>query len=180
MYATAMLTAGITDAIVEVAAPKPVTGHSALVGIYKAYEMKTGEELDVERTDVANEELTMATELAEKSGVSDEVVADLLTQIKKTIAEQNPATKEEVEQIVKDQLEKYGVTLSEQDINALVALMDRISNLDIDFNQLSNQLADLSKKFEEKFGALLQDEGFWASVKNFFVNLFDTIASWFK
>ena len=29
MYATAMLTAGITDAIVEVAAPKPVTGHSA-------------------------------------------------------------------------------------------------------------------------------------------------------
>ena len=47
--------------------------------------------------------------------------------------------------------------------------MDRISKLDIDFNQLSNQLADLSKKFEEKFGALLQDEGFWASVKNFFV-----------
>ena len=180
MYATAMLTAGITDAIVEVAAPKPVTGHSALVGIYKAYEMKTGEVLDVERTDVANEELTMATELAEKSGVSDEVVADLLTQIKKTVAEQNPATKEDVEQIVKDQLEKYGVTLSEQDINALVALMDRISKLDIDFNQLSNQLADLSQKFEEKFGALLQDEGFWASVKNFFVNLIDTIASWFK
>ena len=180
MYATAMLTAGITDAIVEVAAPKPVTGHSALVGIYKAYEMKTGEVLDVERTDVANEELSIATELAEKSGVSDEVVADLLTQIKKTIAEQNPATKEDVEQIVKDQLEKYGVTLSEQDINALVALMDRISKLDIDFNQLSNQLADLSQKFEEKFGALLQDEGFWASVKNFFVNLIDTIASWFK
>ena len=180
MYATAMLTAGITDAVVEVAAPKPVTGHSALVGIYKAYEMKTGEVLDVERTDVANEELSIATELAEKSGASDEVVAELLTQIKKTIAEQNPATKEEVEQIVKDQLEKYGISLSEQDINALVALMDRISKLDIDFNQLSNQLADLSKKFEEKFGALLQDEGFWASVKNFFVNLFDTIASWFK
>ena len=180
MYATAMLTAGITDAVVEVAAPKPVTGHSALVGIYKAYEMKTGEVLDVERTDVANEELSIATELASKSGISDEVVADLLTQIKKTIAEQNPATKEEVERIVKDQLEKYGITLSEQDINALVELMDRISKLDIDFNQLSNQLADLSQKFEEKFGALLQDEGFWASVKNFFTNLIDTIASWFK
>ena len=88
--------------------------------------------------------------------------------------------KEEVEKIVKDQLEKYGVTLSESDINALVALMDRISKLDIDFNQLSNQLSDLSQKFEEKFGAILQDEGFWASVKNFFVNLIDTIASWFK
>lgn len=180
MYATAMLTAGITDAIVEVAAPKPVTGHSALVGIYKAYEMKTGEVLDAERTDVANEELSIATDLASKSGVSNEKVAELLTQIKKTIAEQNPATKEDVEQIVKDQLEKYGINLSEQDLNALVELMDRISKLDIDFNQLSDQLADLSQKFEEKFGSLLQDEGFWASVKNFFTNLFDTIASWFK
>jgi len=180
MYATAMLTAGITDAIVEVAAPKPVTGHSALVGIYKAYEMKTGEVLDVERTDVANEELSIATDLASKSGVSNEKVAELLTQIKKTIAEQNPATKEDVEQIVKDQLEKYGINLSEQDLNALVELMNRISKLDIDFNQLSDQLADLSQKFEEKFGSLLQDEGFWASVKNFFTNLFDTIASWFK
>ena len=72
MYATAMLTAGITDAIVEVAAPKPVTGHSALVGIYKAYELKTGEELDIERTDVANEELSVATDLASKSGVSED------------------------------------------------------------------------------------------------------------
>ena len=44
IYANAMLTAGIEDAIVEVAAPKKVTGHSALVGIYKAYEV-TGEKL---------------------------------------------------------------------------------------------------------------------------------------
>ncbi len=180
MYATAMLTAGITDAIVEVAAPKPVTGHSALVGIYKAYELKTGEELDIERTDVANEELSIATELATKSGASSEKVAELLTQIKKSIAEQNPATKEDVEKIVKEQLEKYGITLGEQDINALVELMNRLSKLDIDFNQLSNQLGDLSQKIEEKFGAILQDEGFWASVKNFFANLIDTIASWFK
>ncbi len=180
MYATAMLTAGITDAIVEVAAPKPVTGHSALVGIYKAYELKTGETLDIERTDVANEELSIATDLASKSGVSNEKVADLLTQIKKEIAEQNPATKEDVERIVKEQLEKYSIKLSEQDLNALVELMNRISKLDIDFNLLSTQLSDLSKKIEEKFGELLQDEGFWASVKNFFKNIFDTIASWFK
>ena len=39
--------------------------------------------------------------------------------------------------------------------------MDRISNLNIDFSKLSSQLTDLSAKFEEKFGALLEDEGFW-------------------
>lgn len=180
MYATAMLTAGITDATVEVAAPKPVTGHSALVGIYKAYEMKTGETLDIERTDVANEELSLATDLASESGVSDEKVAQLLTEIKRVIAEKNPATKEEVEQIVKEQLDKLNIQLSDNDFQALVDLMNRISKLDIDFSKLSDQLSELSSSFKDKFGEILQDEGFWQSVKNFFKSIFDAIASLFK
>jgi uncharacterized protein YpuA (DUF1002 family) len=180
MYATAMLTAGITDAIVEVAAPKPVTGHSALVGIYKAYELKTGEELDIERTDVANEELSVATDLASKSGVSDQEVAELLTEIKRVIAEKNPATKEDVEKIVRDQLDKFNIDLGEGDISALVELMHRISKLDIDFDKLSDQLSDLSNSFKDKFGDIIENEGFWQSVKNFFANLFNAIANLFK
>ncbi|MEK4427316.1 DUF1002 domain-containing protein [Solibacillus sp. FSL K6-1523] len=179
MYASAMLTAGIEDAIVEIAAPKPVTGHSALVGIYKAYEVKTGETLNIERTDVANDELSVATSLAETAGVSDEKVAELLTEIKKVIAENKPATKEEVQKIVEDQLARFQINLSDQDRQILVDLMNRISNLNIDFSKLSSQLSDLSSKFEEKFGAILEDEGFWQSVKNFFSNLIDTISSWF-
>jgi uncharacterized protein YpuA (DUF1002 family) len=180
MYATAMLTAGITDAIVEVAAPKPVTGHSALVGIYKAYELKTGEELDIERTDVANEELSVATDLASKSGVSDQEVAELLTEIKRVIAEKNPATKKDVEKIVRDQLDKFNIDLGEGDISALVELMHRISKLDIDFDKLSDQLSDLSNSFKDKFGDIIENEGFWQSVKNFFANLFNAIANLFK
>lgn len=180
MYATAMLTAGITDAVVEVAAPKPVTGHSALVGIYKAYELKTGEELDIERTDVANEELSVATDLASKSGVSEDKVAELLTEIKREIAEKNPATKEDVEKIVRNQLDKLNIDLGEGDISALVELMHRISKLDIDFDKLSDQLSELSSSFKEKFGDILENEGFWQSVKNFFANLFNAIANLFK
>ncbi len=103
IYATAMLTAGIEDAVVEVAAPKKVTGHSALVGIYKAYEV-TGEKLDTERTDVANDELNLATKFAKETGVESDKVAELLTEIKKQISEKNPATKEEVEKIVTEQM----------------------------------------------------------------------------
>ena len=179
MYASAMLTAGIEDAIVEIAAPKPVTGHSALVGIYKAYEVKTGETLNIERTDVANDELSVATSLAETAGVSDEKVAELLTEIKRVIAETKPASKEEVQMIVEEQLAKFQINLSDKDRQLLVDLMDRISNLNIDFGKLSSQLSDLSSKFEEKFGAILEDEGFWQSVKNFFSNLIDTLSSWF-
>lgn len=179
MYENAMLTAGIEDAIVEVAAPKKVTGHSALVGIYKAYEV-SGETLDKERTDVANEELSVATILADKSGIDEAKVSELLTEIKKDIAELNPATKEDVEKIVQDQLTKLQIELSPEDRQLLIDLMDRIRKLDIDFSKWSDQLNDLSKTIEDKIGNIVDNEGFWQSVKNFFNNLIDSIRSMFN
>lgn len=180
MYANAMLTAGIEDATVQVAAPKAVTGHSALVGIYKAYEVTTGEKLDTDRTDVANDELSVATTLTQSAGVDDAKVAELLTEIKKEIAESKPASKEEVEKIVQEQLKKLEINLSDKDRQLLVDLMNKISKLDIDFGKWSKQLDDISNTIKDKFGSLMEDKGFWESVKNFFANLKDTIASWFN
>ncbi len=177
MYANAMLTAGIEDALVEVAAPRKVTGHSALVGIYKAYEV-SGEVLDTERTDVANDELNLATKFAQEVGVDSDKVSELLTEIKKQIAEKNPATKEEVEKIVTEQLKKLNIELSAADRQLLIDLMDRIRKLDIDFSKLSEQLDDMASKIKEKLGNI--DPGFWDSVKKFFASIFDSIQSWFK
>ncbi|MET0958762.1 MAG: DUF1002 domain-containing protein [Psychrobacillus psychrotolerans] len=179
MYANAMLTAGIKDAVVEIAAPKPVTGHSALVGIYKAYEV-SGEELDPERTDVANDELSIATNLAKDAGIDEAKVSELLTEIKKQIAEQNPVSREEVEKIVSEQLANLKIELSEKDRQLLIDLMDRIRQLDIDFSQWSDQLNDLSKTIEDKIGKIVDNEGFWEGVKNFFTNLIDSIRSIFN
>ncbi|RLJ86461.1 DUF1002 domain-containing protein [Planococcus citreus] len=178
MYANAMLTAGIENATVEVAAPKAVTGHSALVGIYKAYEVN-GEQLDPERTDVANDELSVATELSE-GGVDQEKVSELLTEIKKQIAEQNPATREDVEQIVEEQLSRLQIELSPEDRQLLVDLMDRIRQLDIDFSKWSTELEDLSKTIEDKIGTIVNDEGFWESIKQFFRDLANTVRGWFN
>jgi len=179
MYANAMLTAGIEDATVEIAAPKKVTGHSALVGIYKAYEV-SGEKLDTERTDVANEELSVATILANESGIDEAKVSELLTNIKQEIAEQNPVSKEEVEKIVQDQLTKLQIELSPEDRQLLIDLMDRIRQLDIDFTKWSEQLNDLSKTIEDKIGELGIDEGFWQSVKNFFNGIINSLRSLFN
>lgn len=184
MYSNAMLTAGILDAKVDVAAPKPVSGHSALAGIYKAYEVTTGEKLDTERTDVANQELSVATDLAKSTGVTDEEVSQLLTEIKQAIAEQNPATKEDVAKIVDEKLSTLKIELSDQDRQLLVDLMDKISNLDIDFSQWSTQLDDLNNQLQNKIESIKNDiesdSGFWASVKDFFANLVDTIKTWFN
>ncbi|MCM3758830.1 DUF1002 domain-containing protein [Sporosarcina aquimarina] len=176
MYATAMLTAGIEDAKVEVAAPKKVTGHSALVGIYKAYEV-SGESLDKERTDVANDELDVATTLSEK-GVDKDKVAELLTDIKQQISDKNPATKEDVEKIVKEQLEKHKIELSDADRQLLIDLMNRISKLDIDFSKFSQQLDDMATKVKDKLGEI--DPGFWDKVKEFFQGLVDSVKSVFQ
>src|SRR5690606_12233631 len=113
MYANALITAGVTDAMVEVASPIPVTGHSALTGIFKAYE-STGETLDTARLEVADEELNVATKLAEEAGISDEQVSELLAAIKQAIAEQKPVTREEVEQIVEEKLNELGIQISEE------------------------------------------------------------------
>ena len=110
--------------------------------------------------------------------MEDAKVSELLTEIKKQIAEQNPASREEVEQIVEEQLSKLQIELSPEDRQLLVDLMDRIRKLDIDFSKWSTQLEDLSKTIEDKIGKVVNDEGFWESVKTFFRNLADTVRGW--
>lgn len=179
MYSNALLTAGAEDVTVDVASPVKVSGHSALTGIYKAYD-EDGETLDKERMELANEELDVATELADKEGMSQEKVSELLTEIKKEIADKNPATKEEVEQIVKDQLEKLDISLSDKDRELLTKLFDKMRDLDIDFNKVKDQLEDIATTVKDKMDELGLDEGFWEKVGTFLREFFQAIGNFFK
>ncbi|KGP92224.1 hypothetical protein N780_01310 [Pontibacillus chungwhensis BH030062] len=171
MYKNALLTAGVSDATVDVASPVKVSGHSALTGIYKAYDEK-GVKLDSDRMKVASEELDVATKLAEESGVSKEKVSQLISQIKKEIAEQNPATREEVERIVQNQLDSLNINLNPEDVELLTNLFDQIRSLNINFDELQKQLEDITASAKE----LLNDEGFWNSVANFFEKILNAIS----
>lgn len=179
MYANALLTAGVENATVDVASPVKVSGHSALTGIYKAYDVQ-GVELDKERMKLANEELGVATDLAKKDGLSQEKVSQLLTEIKKDIAERNPATKEDVEKIVEDQLNKLDISLSDADRQMLTDLFNKMRDLNIDFNKVKDQLEDLTSTIKDKADELGLDEGFWNKVANFFGELFQALSNFFK
>lgn len=179
MYANALLTAGVENATVDVASPVKVSGHSALTGIYKAYDVE-GEELDKERMELASDELDVATDLAEKEGMGQEKVSELLAEIKKMIAEQNPATKEEVEQIVEDQLSKLNITLSDADRQMLVDLFNRMRDLNINFDQVKNQLEDIASTIKDKADELGLDESFWEKVGNFFREIFQSLSNMIK
>ncbi|AKG05422.1 hypothetical protein AAV35_012035 [Salimicrobium jeotgali] len=160
MYENALLTAGVENAEVLVASSVAVSGHSALTGIYKAYDAK-GASLDKDRMQVASEELDVATSIGEKEGISKDEISSLLTEIKKAIAEQNPATREEVEQIVETQLDSLQIELSPEDRKRLTDLFDQMRNLNINFDEMQSQLDDLASGFQD----LINDEGFWNNIK---------------
>lgn len=180
MYANALLTAGIEDAVVEVASPVKVTGHSALVGIYKAYDAGEGAGLNKERTEVANEELNLATELAKQEGLDQDKVSELLTEIKKEIAEQNPATKEEVAQIIDDKLKSLGIELSEQDRQLLIDLFEKMRGLNINFDNVKSQLETLSQDIQNRISETIGDPGFLQKVSDFFTELINSIKNIFS
>lgn len=179
MYANALLTAGVEDATVDVASPVKVSGHSALTGIYKAYDVQ-GVELDKERMELADEELDVTTDLAKKDGMNKEKASELMTEIKKEIAKQDPATKEEVEQIVKEQLDKLDISLSDQDRQMLTDLFEKMRDLNIDFGKVKNQLEDIASKVKDKADELGLDAGFWEKVGNFFKEFFQLIGNFIK
>ncbi|MDX8045150.1 DUF1002 domain-containing protein [Gracilibacillus sp. S3-1-1] len=181
MYANALLTAGVENALVEVASPLKVTGHSALTGIYKAFNVD-GESLDQDRMEVANEELDVATDLAEDAGIDKEKVSELLSEIKREISEQNPATKEDVERIVREQLDKLNIELSPEDREMLTNLFEKMRDLNIDFGKVTEQLesivGSLKGKLDEVTGG--DTEGFWQEVKNFFKRIINSIREMFN
>ncbi|TMU87338.1 DUF1002 domain-containing protein [Bacillus sp. BHET2] len=179
MYSNALLTAGVENAVVDVASPVKVSGHSALVGIYKAYDV-SGEKLDTVRMEVANEELSVATELAKEAGIDKEEVSKLLTEIKKEIAEQNPATKEEIEKIVEDKLQTLNIQLSPEDRQLLIDLFEKMRSLNINFDNVKQQLDDLTKDIQTTIKDIVNDEGFGQKVSDFFTGLLEAIKSFFK
>lgn len=179
MYENALLTAGAENATVDVTSPVQVSGHSALTGIYKAYDAE-GEELDKERMVLANEELEVATNLAENEGVSQEQVGQLLTEIKQMIAEQNPATREDVEQIVSEQLENLEISLSDADRQMLIDLVDQMRDLEIDFSAVQDQLESIASNIADQAEELGLDQGFWEKVANFFSEIFQALSNFFR
>jgi|SRR5690625_1974476 len=180
MYLNALITAGVENATVEVGSPIQVSGHSALAGIYKAYDA-IGEDLDSERMKVANEELEITTELSDREGLSDEKIASIMAEIKKVIAEEKPATREDVERIIDEKLNDMGVSLSDEDKQLLLDLFDRLKDLDIDFDQLRDQLTDIASSITDKLDDLNidVDDGFIEKVLGFINKIIDGIIGLF-
>lgn len=192
-YVNAAITAGVEDVNIEVASIRPVTGESALTGVYKALDVN-GEELDKERMEVAQDELETTSEIAEEEDLDEEESSRLdgaIVDIKQQLADikertDDLATREEIEEIINDALEKYDLqnVISENHINNLVIYFEKYQQTSaIDSEQVKEQLNEFAKNVSDRVGDAweqAEESGIIDRIVNFFKDIVNSIANFFK
>lgn len=153
-YQNALITAGVTDADVTIAAPHDVTGESALTGIYKAYEVQ-GESLNPEYTKNAQDELNTISDITSenegKDGYSESQLNKAITEIKITIINQindgKDLTEDDVRQIVDEQLKDNGLqdVITDNQKNQIINIIIQIKNSGFFNEDSANKILDSSK-----------------------------------
>lgn len=177
MYKNALTTAGITDADIIVAGPKPISGTAALVGIFEAYEAMTGEAVQDNVVDAALNELVVTGELeASIQGLTDQEVEEFIAYIKSLIAEKGLTDEKSINEAIDEACDKYGVTLSDDERQKIVDLLLKITSLGIDLSGLVDYAASLYNSFKNGGSS----SGIIASIGNFFGNIFNAIGEFFK
>lgn len=177
MYKNALTTAGITDADIIVAGPKPISGTAALVGIFDAYEAMTGEAVQDNVVDAALNELVVTGELeASIQGLTDQEVEEFIAYIKSLIAEKGLTDEKSINEAIDEACDKYGVTLSDDERQKIVDLLLKITSLGIDLSGLVDYAASLYNSFKNGGSS----SGIIASIGNFFGNIFSAIGEFFK
>lgn len=177
MYSNALITAGLSDANISITAPFSVSGTAALTGIMKAYEVSSGEEINEDVQKVANEEMVTTAELGQDIG--EEEAVSLVATVKEEIAAATPANTEELTTLIEDTATDMGISLSDTELQSLVSLFDKMMDLDIDWDQVSNQLSETKDAIEEFVNAE-STQNFFGKMIDFFKKIVDGIMSLFQ
>lgn len=178
MYTNALTTAGVTDAEVVVAGPFGISGTAALVGAMKAYEKMTGETVSQENADAATNELVVTSDLA--SDIGNEKAEELMALTKQRIADGDFDTVGEIQDVVKEASEELGVTLTDEQEQALVGVFDKINGLDLDVDKLKQQAEEVYGKLQQLGLDAEKASGILSKITQFFKDVADKIASFFK
>ena len=157
MYENALATAGMKNASVVVAGPSPISGTAALVGAMKAYAQMHGTPISPELIDSATDELVKTGELAESLGDSEEA-AEIIAALKQVVAENDLKTDEDINNAIDEVAGKLEISLSEEDRQLILDLMEKLSTLDLDADNLAEQARGIYSELQQR-GFSLSDYG---------------------
>ena len=157
MYRNAATTLGIEHAKITVAAPIPVTGESALAGIYYSLE-QNGAKVSDESKELAQEELKTLSQINDENSGKSNYDADKLnvamTDIKTAVADKgNKLTDDQAKTIVQRTINNYNLNLSDTQINLLVNFALNLSKSSIiDSASFKSSLSSLKASIVSKAG----------------------------
>ena len=177
MYRNALLTAGVADAKVIVAAPSSISGTAALIGAVKAYEAYSGKPVTDEALEVATDELVLTGDLMDElNNLDPDQVSDMIAYLKQEIAERGLDDPEELENLVRQVAAEMEISLTDQQVSNIVDLLLKLGNLDIDANQLISQAKELYSRLES-MGIELDGEKVGNFITRFVSSIWDLIQS---
>ena len=193
MFANALITSGILNCEVIVSAPFMVTGESALAGILAGAEEIMGESLSEENKIVAKEEIDTTLEIADEilnnpdneinsSSDSSTVASGIINDIKQQVIKDSPNSTQ-IEQIIVNVTNNYGVELSEESTERIANLMEDVNKLDIDYNDIKETMKNIGDSISESLkeaGVKLKESGVLEKIGNWFVDLVRGISEWIK
>lgn len=175
MYKNALATAGLEDADVIVAAPFPISGTAALIGAMKAYANMEDSKVDKESLDAAMNEIVVTGELSENLG-DKEQSEQLIAYVKKKVLEDGLESASEIQDVISEACDKFQVSLTDENKERIVSLMEKIGSLDIDVDSLLKQAGAIYDSLAD----MEEETGFFAGIVAFFKKIAQAIISFIQ
>ena len=171
MYKAALMTAGIYDAEVKVAAPCGVSGTAALTGIYKAYEDITGVGLAQQAKTAATDQLVVTAQLADQ--LTDADALAIVDELKAVLAQTRTMSDEDLRAQVVSIAAQFGYTLDDASISRLIGLCRSLENLSPD--ELQSQAEQFADQLSSAVQYAGQVQSFGDRVSSFFQGIADFV-----
>ncbi len=192
MYRNALLTAGIQDTEVTVVAPTQISGTAALIGAVKAYEKMEGTTIsDASLSNALNELITTGelAEAAKNANAGSDEIEQLMAWLKEKVAKGELDSDADIRTAIKEGQEKFGVTLSEDEIQLILDLMNKLKSMGLNSEYLLSQAEKLYNKYgadivnhaDEAISEAVENavseaaDGFWQGIKKTAKDFWDSI-----
>ncbi len=154
MIATTLSTSGVTNCEVVAACPFEVSGTGALTGILMAYETASGEKLDETKKDLATQEMVVTGEVAQDVGQDD--ATSVINEAKMQVLSGNVQDANEIYNIVVNIAEQNNTSLSSEQLDRIVELLEQIAQQDYDYEEMKETLETVE---ENVSGEPVTDDG---------------------
>ena len=130
----------------------------------------TGEDTAEESVEAATQELVTTSDLGESLG-DQEAAGNLVGAVKDKVVSEGLDSEEEINQAIDETASQMNISLTDEQKAQIAALMDKISDLDLDIDTLKEQAQGLYDKLADLDIDLGSAQGFFDKIGAFFSNL---------